>query len=133
MRSDTSKLAVRAFLAVVVIAVISAVGEFIFVVVMNGVGTGVRFTGTYFVVVFAALCGIIPSWPTPSRVSESPLNRTQRVLILVEVTAIVIAVITTFTALNGEDVRDIAMASAFCYLFILFIFAAWQWKALRGE
>ena len=132
MPIDTPKLAVRVLGVAVVLAGSSAICELLFVLSMKSFGTGIPFTGTYAVVLFAALCGVVPSWPTPSRVSEAPLGWMQRALIAAEMTVVVLIVVGAFVVINGEDVREAALAGALSYLCILFVFAAWHWKANRS-
>lgn len=125
MRNNTAALAARVFLAIVAIAALSALAEFLFTLALENVHPNVRFTGIFALVLFSSMCGILPSWPTPSRISEKSLNRPQRALILAEVTAVVaIAVYVLSMRAYEESVREIALASALSYLFVLVIFTA---------
>lgn len=133
MRDDTFKLMARVLLIAVFIAAISALCEVLFVLIMKGFNPAIQFTGAYAVVVFSAFCGIIPFWPTPSKLSNVRLDLRRRALIFAETGIVVIVALFVFIWAQNERAHEAALIGLLSYLFVALIFFAWRWKGAQGS
>lgn len=125
----TRTLALRVLLAVAAIAALSLLSELFVVLCLMTLYPEIRFTGICTILWFAAFCAMLPSWPTPSKISEAPLSRRQRALVFFEVTVVVGIAVTLFLTLSQESLHYIAFGSGLSYLILVTGMALWRWQS----
>lgn len=129
-------LLTRAFLLAVFLAVVTVAGELLFVFLARQMHPGMPFTSFYAVVLFAIGAGFMPVWPSPSRISSTPISLLGRLLLLIEFTifvAVAIFASVKFMAYEHVIVPIDTWFAAYAYVLILVVMLVANFGRLRRE
>jgi hypothetical protein len=129
-------LLLRAFLLALVTAILAIAAESIFVFAMRLSGHHVLFTSFWALVLFAVLMAFMPVWPSPSRISSTPIGLGGRVLLLIEFTIFVAAAIfasAKFMAYQHVVVPVEIWFAAYAYGLVLVVMLFANFSRLRRE
>lgn len=130
------RLATRSLAVIASLALASVLGELLFDFVFDIAGKPMVFTSFYGFVVFSTLVGFLPSWPSPSRLSKTPIGSGGRFFLVIEsVCAVLLAA--TASSQYLIYVRRSApfevSAAIYVYSFILLTFFSVNFSRLRSE
>jgi hypothetical protein len=129
-------LVLRAFLLAVFAAVVSIIAELSFVFSMKLMGHPVRITSFGALLLFTTLMGFMPVWPSPSRISSTPISLVGRVLLVIEFTMLVTAAIfasSSFMAHEHVIVPVDIWFAGYAYVLILMVMLFANFGRLKRE
>lgn len=136
MPLSIASVATHAFILCLFIAALTEAAEFTFVFVMNIVHHSIPFTSFFGVCLFSALSGLLPTWPAPSRISSTPIAALCRIVLVIEVTALV--VIVNFASEKWMAYKKIFLPidqyfPIYIYFFILTLSFFVRFRKLKSE
>src|SRR5215469_16614196 len=129
-------LMTRAFLLAIFVAAVALIAELFFVFVMKTTAHPAYVTSFGALVLFATMMGFLPGWPSPSRISQTPISLLGRVVLLVEFTALVAVAMfasSRFMALRHIVVPVEIWFAAYAYVLILVVMLIANFGRLRRE
>jgi hypothetical protein len=129
-------LVMRGALLAIFVAAIALIAELFFVFVMRTVAHSVRITSFGALILFATMMGFLPVWPSPSRISQTPINLLGRVVLLVEFTTFVAVAMYASSRFMGW--RHIAVPveiwfAAYAYGLVLIVTLVANFNRLKRE
>ena len=133
MRNEVFPLSGRVLIIVIYVAAISALCETLFVLIMRCFNPAIHFTGAFALVIFSAFCGVVPSWPSPSRLGDDRLDLRRRSLIFMEVSVLVAAALLAFYLAHKERLHGFVLIGFLSYLCSTTVFSIWRWKEIQDS
>jgi hypothetical protein len=126
----------RAFLLAIFVAVVALAAELFFVFAMRIVAHPVYVTSFGGLLLFTTMMGFLPVWPSPSRISKTPITLAGRALLLIEFTAFVAAAMVASSRFMAW--RHIVMPveiwfAAYAYVLILVVMLIANFGRLKRE
>lgn len=125
----TVSIAARVLIAVAVIGVACVFGWSVFALAIATMQPSVTPPFISVVLLFCPLCGMLPAWPSPSKLWMTPPSKRQRLVVFIEITALVIFVVFVFSALSGNAlVSETAVLGVSAYLIVVAASMAYCWR-----